>query len=372
MRCSVEGFSIMAVLVTIQVLVAVKYGTVSTKTCVQEKIEALEFENALYKAKLAHAISTTPSSRISMSCHWNFKMYTPSSWEKYWVKNVKRLQDRVCEEASKDQERISEWVNGTRKNNAGDPMQLPTSTFSRFKFVNNCTGEELVDYIEPLAGLTRHPYYCSKVIAEGKDGNEGGWVVNKEYLIASWNVSRKLETSAPGYEPKAFYFDLGASFYASGVGGASQSWFIETYEKRGIAWRGIFAWEATPQDPSKTWQAIPARWKPYYHWYNIPVSSDPDHADNALRYIKTVARPEDYVLLKIDIDHPATENALVDQLLASRELLALVDEIYYEHHVNVAPMHRHWKTQASRQYLADTYRVFDALRRRGVLAHSWV
>jgi hypothetical protein len=79
------------------------------------------------------------------------------------MKNVEKLQDKVCEEANKDRERIEEWVDNCQKNKGADPVNLPSSTFSRFHFANNCTGEELIDYIEPLAGLTRHPYYCLKV-----------------------------------------------------------------------------------------------------------------------------------------------------------------------------------------------------------------
>jgi hypothetical protein len=85
-----------------------------------------------------------------------------------------------------------------------------------------------------------------------------------------------------------------------------------------------------------------------------------------------VARPEDYVLLKIDIDHSPTEMGIVDALLASDELLGLVDEVYFEHHVNVDPMNYHWAMQGQRQRLADTYAVFGAFRRKGVLAHSWI
>ncbi len=210
------------------------------------------------------------------------------------------------------------------------------------------------------------------MIAEGQKRTAGGWIQSKDYLIPSWNVSRKLRTSPAPFVPRAFYFDLGASYYNSGRGGASQSWFIETYEKRGVVWKGIWGWEATPQDPAKTWEVIPARLKPYYHWYNIPVSSVPGHANNALAYIKEAARPEDYVLLKLDIDHNPTEMGIINQVLASDELLRLVDEIYFEHHVNVGPMHYHWNTQKSKQHLSDTYQLFNAFRQKGILAHSWI
>jgi hypothetical protein len=38
-------------------------------------------------------------------------------------------------------------------------VELPESIFSKFVFQNNCTGEIVSDYIEPLAGLTRSPLF---------------------------------------------------------------------------------------------------------------------------------------------------------------------------------------------------------------------
>jgi hypothetical protein len=186
-------------------------------------------------------------------------------------------------------------------------------------------------------------------------------------LVVSWNVSKKLSNQS-----KAYYFDLGASLYNSGSGGSSQDWFVETYEQRGIRWDGIFAWEVAQQDPATVWSRIPAHLKPIYHWYNIPTHPDPAHPDNALGYILRVARPEDFVVLKLDIDNTPVAEALMDQILASPELRGLIDELFFEHHVNTPPMHRYWGTAASPRMLTDTYRIFSTLRSDGVIAHSWV
>ena len=43
---------------------------------------------------------------------------------------------------------------------------------------------------------------------------------------------------------RAFFFDVGASIYNTGAGGASQSWFVETYRRGGVEFDRIFAWEA--------------------------------------------------------------------------------------------------------------------------------
>ena len=60
-----------------------------------------------------------------------------------------------------------------------------------------------------------------------------------------------------------------------------------------------------------------------------------------MTFIKELTTPEDYVVFKLDIDAPAIEIALVQQIMGDRELLALIDEFYFEHHVTGSPMQ--WK-----------------------------
>lgn len=306
------------------------------------------------------SISEASIQTNSDSCRWTFVKYTPSPYEQYWADNIASLKGDVCTESNKQRNEIDTWANLSSSN--GAPRELPTSVFSLFTFQNECTGEVSTDYIEPLAGLTRSPLFCLRGPA---------YIVSKDYLVVSWNVSKKL-TRPPGYTPKAYYFDLGASLYNSGAGGASQKWFVETYEARGVRWDGIFAWEMKPHSPDKAWRLIPARLKPIYHWYNIPVSPVPGHADNALDFIRRTARPEDFVLMKLDIDATSVEEAIVDQILASDELLGLIDELYFEYHVHTPPMFPYWGRVSSSRTLASTYRVFFALRSKGVIAHSWV
>ena len=313
----------------------------------------------VFGALLSSQFHTPVSSanHASLVCQWEFVRYTPSVYELSWTDNIRERQGNVCLESNKQLMEVETWMTYANSD------RMPESVFSLFVFRNNCTGEKVVDYIEPLAGLTRNPYFCLK----GAD-----FVVQKDYMVVSQNIARHASAGPASYTPKSLYFDLGASTYTTGAGGASQSWFVETYESRGIHWDGIYAWEAAPYSPVEIWAAIPSRLKPIYHWYNIPVVSEPDHPDNVFRLIEKVARPEDFVLLKIDIDNTPIEEELVNQLLASKTLLGLVDELYFEHHVNTAPMNHYWGTADSQSSLEDSYHIFTMLRRNGVIAHSWV
>jgi hypothetical protein len=277
-------------------------------------------------------------------CKWTFGSYTPSAWEALWTAHVNEWQDRVCEHT--DALFADAWV------------AREDGVFSHMAFVNSCTGETLVDSIEPLAGLTRHPYYCLK---------GGDYLVDKSYIQVPTTVPRKL--TAP--TSRLLYFDLGASLYDTGGGGASQEWIVDEYERTGVQFSGIWAWEAQPHPPEDVWNRVPSHLKPIYHWYNIAANPSPGHADNALEYIRRMATADDYVVVKIDIDNNPVEETILQQITESDDILALIDELYFEHHVDVAPMHAYWGRIPGRA-LADTYALFAKLRQKGVLAHSWV
>ena len=271
----------------------------------------------------------------AQGCEWRFERYEPSAWEANWTAGVAGLQADVC--ARTDSAAAAAWVE-----------RLDDAVLSHFYFVNSCSGERLVQRVEPLAGLTRHPYFCLR-------GPE--YVVDKAYLVPA----AALVSASTG---RFFYFDFGASVFDGGEGGSSQQWVVQRYA--GVVWDGIWAWGAKEHTPADVWRRIPTRLHPVYHWYNIlALYSDP------VVFINAVADVSDYVVLKIDIDNSAVETAMVRRLLQSPDTLARVDELYFEHHVDVEPMWPYWGRVPGTE-LADTYRLFAELRHRGVVAHSWV
>ena len=268
-------------------------------------------------------------------CQWRFDRYVPSDWEAQWTAGVAELQRDVC--AHTDSAKAAAWVE-----------RMDDAVLSHFHFTHSCSGERVVQPVEPLVGLTRHPYFCLRGDA---------FVVNKSYMVpAAALVSRSTG--------RFFYFDFGASLYDQGGGGSSQQWVVETYAR--VNWDGIWAWEGEQHGPADVWRRIPKRLHPVYHWYNtLAEETDP------LVFINAVAAVSDYVVLKIDIDNSPVETAMMRRLLESPRTLALIDELYFEHHVDVQPMWPFWGRVPGTE-LADTYRLFSELRNRGVVAHSWV
>lgn len=294
-------------------------------------------------------------------CAWHFERYVPSTLELHWSRNILTLQDEVCEHSNNDAPlSMAKWIAITSQSKVSSVKKLPDSVFSYLVYTNNCTGEADYDHIEPLAGLLRHPYFCLS-------GEK--FVVDKNYLMVSWNISRRQAQGT-----KSYLFDMGASLFDEGGGGASQAWFTSEYERVGVRWDGIFAYEQIGYHPADVFARIPPQLKPVYHWYNIPVSAEVGHADNVWEHVKAVANRNDYVVVKLDIDNTLLEEALVAQMVGpgGNDLLQLIDEFYFEHHVHTRPMDIYWGTQNSPSRLADSYALLSKLRSRGVKAHAWV
>ena len=105
-------------------------------------------------------------------------------------------------------------------------------------------------------------------------------------------------------------------------------------------------------------------------------------------YVAQVARPSDYVVVKLDIDNSMTELALIEQLLdGNSPASGLVDELFWEHHVagsllscpRLMRYHRNsgwgtmtFNTSDTRETLAGSYDLLTRLREQGIRAHSWV
>lgn len=106
------------------------------------------------------------------------------------------------------------------------------------------------------------------------------------------------------------------------------------------------------------------------HFFNWPVSSARGSPSNPFTMLKQIATAEDFVLVKLDIDTPSIESVLVEELMTDKALLSLVDEFFFEHHVDLPPMHNFWGHPLPGT-LADSYHIFSKLRQLGVHAHSW-
>ena len=236
-----------------------------------------------------------------------------------------------------------------------------------------CTGRtrSLVP-LEPLVGFLRHPEaHCF----QRQHASPWPRILSKDYLIPAWQTEVWPARGGPTHRrASAFFFDLGASLYDKGTGGASTKWFVDEYLARGIHFDRVYAWEATPHTDEEIYAPIPAALVDRISYYNLPVDSTVFAKHNPWRTLRAVTTPRDFVLVKIDIDNSPIEEALIAELLADRALAGLVDELYFEHHVRDSPMWNYgWRVNTvTNQTLAHSYDIFGRLREMGIRAHSWV
>ena len=163
----------------------------------------------------------------------------------------------------------------------------------------------------------------------------------------------------------------------TGFGGPSQSWFYDSYKRHGLEFDRL-VWVAEPTPVSEIFSSLPKDLWHKFQYFNWPASSNSSDASSPLNIIKKIAQPGDFVVLKLEIDTPEVEMAILRELLRDPSLLELVDEFFFEYHVIFGPMNMDWfgsldpRDAHTTDTLADSYNVFRTLREKGVRAHSWV
>lgn len=230
-----------------------------------------------------------------------FVQYKPSVFETKFLSNTHTWGRYPCRALEQMKAEAHEWVQlASQSMSAPLPGHLNTSVLSSL-YYRTCEGPLERVLIEPIGGCLRNPYTCDNL---------------EKYLLEkdSWMV---IEWQRP-QEGRNLLFDVGASTWHSGEGGASQVWLWEQYKKRGILFDAIYAWEASVHNPASVralpkqsltlqiWSQIPPEVRARYHWFNIPAGPTPGSMDNPLEILRQVAKAEDYVVLKVrDLWYPA-------------------------------------------------------------------
>ena len=343
-----------------------------------------------------------------------FVSYTSSKWEQLWLDNVDSWarNQSICQVLMEEQQQVdyihdflnisctarygetpeypgSKWCiidDGVRPlwydtanrkefmfifrvpmhlKNQSIPTALPVQPrpqdehiVSKFVFLDETTGSEYIEYIEPLVAALRHPLaHCEKFKIR--------FSLFRGYILPP--PTRPLAR-------KYFYFDAGASSWNSGAGGPSLSSFWDMWGRQGIDFDHVYAYElATPR--ANFTMTVPERQKSKITYQQCAVSSsvtvDTDDQPFLPKLIKRIASKDDYVLFKLDIDSPDVEAGNIDYILQDED--NGIDEVAWEHHVdgNYLMMGQ-WGDTHTHMSLYDSYQYFLKLRQKGIRAHSWV
>ena len=260
---------------------------------------------------------------------------------------------------------------------------------SRWEIIKTCEGNKVdkwVEWIEPLILQSRHPFAYRRC----RHSSPIYWDIKRAYASFPSNASNPgfnnvdyillksgldVYRGSSGKEKiKHYLLDAGSSTFDS-----SLWWFICAYSQRKVNWDAVFAWELTPLMPTKYWEAIPAHFKPYWHFYNSPVKSSKNHPDSPFTYIRQISSEADFVSLKLDIDSPSTEIPLFEQLVSDKDgVFSLVDEFFFELHYRCEVMGPcGWGDKIPQKYgsleldRVHALQAFSTLREKGIRAHFW-
>lgn len=314
--------------------------------------------------------------------------------------------------------------------------------FSRFRFTQHCTHHQKLtqsthtwnEWIEPLTVHNRHPFgwiQCAKFrhsITYDQAKQTFSWpernlqhkvdfpgvmdIMDTSYILVANSEEMQLrslwssqQSSAGGstssssgktsshklhstvinsnnnqassnHISKNYMIDAGSSRFDS-----SLWWFVCTHAQRGIAFDHIYGYEVSTFGQEEFWGRVPPAIFPLYSFYNHPVGAVESEGHSVARLIKQIAKPEDFVSFKLDIDTTSVEMPIALQLLNDAKFAALIDEFYFELHFHCEIMLEcGW-------YRAIIPNDFDGLKmerfsvmtffqelrsKRGIRAHMWV
>jgi hypothetical protein len=215
-------------------------------------------------------------------------------------------------------------------------------------------------WVEPLLPPMRHPHLC---IATTDIWTE---LISLKYLVHDWgHMCRRLKPRA-----RTVFIDMGASLQFHGNTPSPALELLEQYRKMGFVFDHIYGYEMRMHNPDDVFNALPPQYRSAFHWINCGVSSELDHKHNPWNLLLEHYNEDDFIVVKLDIDTPAIEKALADQLFNNPRLVKMVDQFYFEHHVNQKELAGNWGP--TNESVEASFRFFSGLRERGVAAHFWV
>eukprot|EP00964_Phaeocystis_antarctica_P082243 scaffold51567_cov64-Phaeocystis_antarctica.AAC.1 len=90
-----------------------------------------------------------------------------------------------------------------------------------------------------------------------------------------------------------------------------------------------------------------------------------------LQMLASACKPEDFVVVKLDIDTPAIEQTIVAVLAQRPDLTALIDELFFEYHFYFDGLDFGWGKNVQGD-VGTAIGTMYRLRSLGIRAHFWI
>ena len=260
--------------------------------------------------------------------------------------------------------------------------ELLSKMYYRYECPNSSLPPQTVSQeIEPLIGLLRDPLtICQHQNIPAALKTEDSVLSKRFFLLgpsAPYQGFSSPNTSiAPWlYEPgsQKILFDLGSSYFngfednEAVTYSVGARWFYEYFRSKSLRFDRIIAFEANEYKPQAYWKQIPDDIVGSLIFINRGV--DTAGKFNPWNILKSIAKVNDYVIIKLDIDTYQLENQLANQVLNDPSISSLIDEMFFEMHVTVKEMEPFWGAVGGE--MKDSYVLFRKLRELGIRMHSW-
>jgi hypothetical protein len=234
-------------------------------------------------------------------------------------------------------------------------------------------------YLEPLLPPLRHPKFCmdgtkfpsipfEKGVTLAASAMNFNFLMDLGYLVHDFGqICRQHKITS-----RNILIDMGASlnFHRhNALNNMAPIYLMEMFRKFGFPFDHIYAFEATTIPPQEVYARLPKEYRHSYHWINLPVSTDMNNAQNPLTLLLDNFNEDDLIVVKLDIDTPAVEMAMIRWILRDSRYWKLIDHFYFEHHVYLTELARNWIDMEDS--VVDSLLLFQALRQRGIAAHYW-
>jgi glycerophosphoryl diester phosphodiesterase len=334
------------------------------------KLEAYEIENSISlgydvaTGKFDPLNATISARNLPSGCHlWTGKTSPENRLAHLFAKELESYHNDMKAFKGISDVRLKFWSNGSNREDVCNQLNMRPNLNVLEAYFNQSKQLSLSrsGYIEPLLPPMRHPKYCQPK-EKGRTK-----ALNMEYLVHDFAfMCCQLKK-----ESRIVLFDLGASLSFHHGKNSPILELISWYQKFGMPFDHVYAFEAAQQNPDDVYENIPENLLGSYHWYNVPISSNITSKRNPIHIMKNL-HPDDLVIVKLDIDTPDVELPLTLQILNNTfDLKLIIDQFYFEHHVEMKEIARAWK-DGMKGSIKESLELFQNLRKKGIASHFWV
>lgn len=386
---------------------------------------------AVIIAAIAAIVTATPRELNGLSALDSALLYVPSVAERAWF-NGTPVDGRICSTAQSAAQLASqhEALDLAARWRRGEPIidahpaagaQLaPMHVSQLVRCRSNAhdasppdpggTAACSAEPIEPLSAIARHP-----LADVGCPAHATRWrkppAHNKSRMFDIRHIilhSQCPKTQASSRRAgRNLFFDVGCTVWDQSAMrgrrkhvptrkdtgfavGPSLPLFRELYAEQCVHFDHMWGWEAQPYPPEAWWRSVPAEVRPHLTFVNKPVRTGGSDEVDPLLTLARVAREEDFVAFKLDIDMFAVEHEIIHEIATNARgtnASRLIDELFFEYHFIVREKSRFgykrklmffWGGKLAvrlRQRggsVEDALRLMRRFREMGIRSHFWI